>query len=311
MRLRRVAPLTAIVLTLAAGLARAGTSERAEAPVPVSGPDGLEYLPIPAGRFDMGALDGDKDSLPDERPRHAVGLKKAFWLGRTEVTVGAFRRFVAATRRVTTAEMDGWSWIVAADDLVRKAGLNWTSPGFDQTDEHPVVHVSWYDAEAYCSWAGGRLPTEAEWEYAARGGAGTARYAWGGGALPVVAGKKQANVADESARRVFPTWPIFAGYDDGYAYTAPVASFAANGFGLHDMSANVAEWCADWYEEKAYASSAHAEDPKGPELGVSRTVRGGAWKDRAPQLRLSYRASDGAATHVAHVGFRCARETAP
>jgi formylglycine-generating enzyme len=298
MHLRRSA-LAPALCVLACGGARGPD-------VIVNAKDGLDYVLVPAGTFQMGAIDGDKDAADDERPRHAVTLDTPFRLGRTEVTVAAFRRFADATGRRTTAELDGWGWIVRGNDIEKKEGVSWRSPGFDQGDDHPVVHVSWYDAEAYCSWAGGRLPSEAEWEYAARGGVGGKRYVWGDAATPLAGGQAHANVADESARRAFAEWTIFAGYDDGHLFTAPVGARAANGFGLHDMAGNVWEWTADWYDEKRYA--APPPTPAGPVLGVHRVLRGGAWSDDAASVRLSHRNKDGAGTRMPTTGFRCRRD---
>lgn len=286
--------------------------EKAKAAGPVrNGKDGLDYVLVPPGTFQMGAIPEDEEHLSDEEPQHDVTLARGYWLGRTEVTVGAFRRFVAATRQRTTAERDGWSWVLKGDELVKEEGVTWRSPGFAQGDEHPVVHVSWYDAEAYCAWSGGRLPTEAEWEHAARAGEGGRPYVWGNAASPLVAGIKHANVADESAKRVFAAWTIFAGYDDGHAHTSPVATFAPNRFGLHDMAGNVSEWCADWYDEKQYQAGRDPRDPQGPAVGVHRVQRGGSWTDHAADLRVSYRSQDEASTHLPRVGFRCARTVAP
>jgi formylglycine-generating enzyme required for sulfatase activity len=314
----------AVALTLAAsGLAARVGANAARGKVAVSSRDGLAYVFVPPGLFQMGCVpadDCDRDDHADEKPRHPVKLTRGFWMSRTEVTVEAFQRFVADTGRQTTAEMDGWSVSYDGQRTVRKEGMSWRSPGFAQDPTHPVVDVSWYDAEAYCAWAGGRLPTEAEWEYAARGGEEGRKYVWGDGPEPVAGGVKQANVADASAKRAYPSWNVVSGYDDGYARTSPVGAFAANGFGLRDMEGNVAEWCADWYDDRYDASSTGALggppgtgmalDPRGPGTGEKRVVRGGSWVDAVSFLRTSRRYFDAPATHKSFIGFRCVRDVA-
>jgi sulfatase modifying factor 1 len=274
--------------------------------------DGLGYVLLPPGEFQLGCVPGDDceaEDRRDESPRHRVRLTRGVWMGRTEVTVEAFGRFVEATGRRTTAELDGWSVFFDGRKPVRRSGIDWRSPGFEQGPRHPAVVVSWYDAQAYCSWAGGRLPTEAEWEYAARGGQDGRKFVWGDEPTPRVDGLAQANVADESAGRAYPGWKTVPGYDDGFVHTAPVASFAANGYGLFDMEGNAAEWCADWYDERAYAQE--GADPKGPGTGEARVVRGGSWVDEPSFLRTSRRYFDPPATHKGFIGFRCVLDAAP
>jgi formylglycine-generating enzyme required for sulfatase activity len=289
----------ALVLCLVSGLAACRRAAGPAKPL-LNATDGLEYVTVPAGTFDMGAIAGDSQAGDDEKARPGVVLAQPFQLGRTEVTVAAFGRFVAATGRVTTAELDGWSWAADADFFVKKTGLSWRAPGFEQTPDHPVVHVSWYDAEAYCAWVGGRLPSEIQWERAARAGVSGRQYAWGGGA-PLVEGRKQANVADDAAKRTFAGWTTFSGYDDGYVFTSPVGAFAPNEFGLFDLAGNVVEWCADWYHETPVDGAAAA-------VGVHRVLRGGGWADGPTALRVSRRNRETPANHLATVGFRCVLE---
>src|SRR5262249_15422458 len=154
---------------------------------------------------------------------------------------------------------------------------NWRNPGFEQTDDHPVVEVSWNDAAQFCDWARKktgkaiRLPTEAEWEYACRAG-GRTRYFFGDNEEELA---QYANVADASFRQLTgKNWGIRA--DDGYAFTAPVGTFKPNGFGLYDMHGNVLQWCQDWYDKDYYTKSPK-KDPQGPSSGENRVGRGGAW----------------------------------
>ena len=155
---------------------------------------------------------------------------------------------------------------------------SWRNVGFEQTDEHPVVNVSWNDAVAFCKWLSRkegkayRLPTEAEWEYACRAGT-TTRY-FNGDDPELLA--KVGNVADAAAKTEFPDWTLTIKASDGYAFTAPVGSFQPNAFGIYDMHGNAWQWCADWFDEKYYAASP-VNDPIGPDSGRSRVLRGGSW----------------------------------
>jgi len=268
--------------------------------------DGLEYSWIPPGTFAMGCVPNDAECEPQELPRHRVRLTAGYWLGRTEVTVAAFRRFVGETGFRTGAEIDGEGIVWKGDRWAKQDRASWRRPGFTQNVNHPVVMASWVDASSYCHWAGGRLPTDAEWERAARGGREGARYVWGAGRHPRVAGHPQANVPDASAGRAF-RWHVFEGYDDGFIYTAPVGSFAPNRFGLHDMAGNAYEWVFDWYAVDYFASSP-LENPPGPANGRFRVLRGGSWAYYVKRVRLSARGAVRPGDARANVGFRCAIE---
>ncbi len=203
---------------------------------------GMTFRPIPAGEFLMGS---DDSREPDETPRHRVRISKPFELGTTEVTVGQFRKFVEDSHHRTVAERSaagGQGWDEAKAALVQSPRYSWRWPGFDQTDDHPVVNVSWDDAARFCAWLGRkeglkyRLPTEAEWEYACRAGAPTA-YGFGNDPEGLAA---YGNVADASAHARFPSNPAIRA-DDGHAFTAPVGRFRPNAWGLQDMHGNVWE----------------------------------------------------------------------
>jgi len=265
---------------------------------------GLEYVCIPPGSFQMGAVPGDSEARDDESPRHLVTITRGFWMSRTEVTVRAYRQFCEETGHSMPPEP-----VSPLDNI----NLN---PGWRNLD-HPIVNVSWHDAVAYCEWAGVHLPTEAEWEYAARGGQEGWKYVWGNQDLPIVNGIKQANVLDEAYRREhresyekiresIPWFNIFEGYDDGYGDLAPVGLFATNGFGLYDMAGNVCEWCADWYYRGYYGSPGSLEDPHGPSWGIRRVNRGGSWGHRS--LRVSYRVRNSPGNWSVIIGFRCVRD---
>jgi formylglycine-generating enzyme required for sulfatase activity len=175
-----------------------------------------------------------------------------------------------------------------------------------------VVNVTWEEAASFCAAVGGRLPTEAEWERAARGGTAGARFTWGNATAPRVDDLPAANVADESARRSYPYMTVFPGYDDGYPMTSPVGTYPPNAYGLFDMAGNVWEWVADFYDAGYYATSP-PEDPNGPSSGDGRVVRGGSWYGDPASLRVSLRGGDDPVRrpYGDGVGFRCARDIAP
>ncbi len=230
-------------------------------------PDGATMVLLPAAEFDMGCVRGDADCDADEQPRHLVRLTAAFWIDTSEVTVAAYRGFAVAANRVMPAQPE------------------WNGP------EHPVVNVTWSDADAYCRWAGARLPSEAEWEYAARGGAGGRKYPSGG---TIAAGDANGDGTGDT---------------DRWEKTSPAGSFPANGFGLFDTIGNVWEWCADWYDPRAYTSAA-AVDPRGAATGSERVARGGSWTSVAGRMRISYRFRLAPGETSIGIGFRCARDGA-
>ena len=223
----------------------------------------------------MGCSSDDKECRDHERPRHTVTITKGFWMGKTEVTVAAYKRFVQATRRPMPAEA------ITEDGVALNDG--W------RQERQPIVQVTWDDARAYCEWAGGRLPTEAEWEYAARGGTAASRY----GGLEQIAW-----YGDTSGDSPLDTIRIMAGGPTGILRRKflenrnrlhDIAQKKANAFGLYDILGNAWEWVGDWYDERYYSHSPK-QDPTGPTSGQSRILRGGAWNSPPYHIRVSDRA---------------------
>ncbi|SDG68754.1 Formylglycine-generating enzyme, required for sulfatase activity, contains SUMF1/FGE domain [Microbacterium sp. 77mftsu3.1] len=242
---------------------------------------------VPAGVFLMGDSSGDRNPADGEVPLHDVTLA-AFSIDATAVSNDDFAAFVEDTGYRTEAEVFGYSAVfhlavtAPEEDIVGVPpqtpwwrgvrNASWRAPGgrgstLDGLGDHPVVHVSWNDAQDYCSWAGRRLPTEAEWEYASRGGLVGARYPWGDD--EVDAGGWRANIFQGT----FPSWNSG---EDGFLTTAPVRSYKPNGFGLWQTVGNVWEWCADWFSPTAYSPHA-VNDPRGPDRGATRVLRGGSY----------------------------------
>lgn len=230
----------------------------------------MAWVRIPTGTVQIGCVPGDGACLDNERPRHQVTITRPFELMATEVTVAQYLTFAQATRR----------------PLPRQ-------PDFVQTGTHPIVHVDWEDAAAFCRWAGGRLPTEAEWEYAARAGH-AGRIHGSGDELSSDWANYGDNICCEGA----------VDGADRWLKTAPVGSFPPNDFGLYDMSGNVWEWVADWHAPYA---AGPAVDPQGPATGIGRVARGGSWLNDPSVLRLSVRLSFHPAARTSNVGARCAR----
>ena len=258
----------------------------------IIGKDGAPMVLIPAGEFQMG--DAFHEGWGDELPVHTVYLD-AFYMDKYEVTNAQYKKFVQATGH---REPEGYIFVNGSWVL----GKPWQDKNYNG-DNQPVMCVSWDDAKAYADWAGERLPTEAEWEKAARGGLSGKRYVWGDDWPPP---KNSGNFADETAKKTFPDWTIINGYDDGYAYTAPVGKFTPNGYGLYDMAGNVWEWCADWYDSNYYAISPKS-NPKGPDSGLDRVLRGGSWYlNDGNLLRVAFRFYSAPTYPLNGLGFRCA-----
>ncbi|HEY8458621.1 MAG TPA: formylglycine-generating enzyme family protein [Actinopolymorphaceae bacterium] len=281
---------------------------------------------ISGGEFLMGG--DDPDAFPDdgEGPVRRVRVSP-FLIDATTVTNRQFASFVKATGYVTEAERFGWSFVFhlfvgpeqrryVMDATVPDApwwlgvkGANWRAPEGPGSDistrpHHPVVHVSWRDAYAYARWAGKRLPTEAEWEFAARGGLSRARYAWGDELTP--RGRHRCNIWQGR-------FPHVNTADDGYVGTAPVKSFPPNGFGLYEVAGNVWEWCADWWSTSWHVPESPETriDPKGPESGDAKVMRGGSYLCHASycnRYRVAARTKNTPDSSSGNLGFRCAAD---
>ncbi|MBM3238226.1 formylglycine-generating enzyme family protein [Candidatus Poribacteria bacterium] len=267
-------------------------------PLPVAGStkirqkDGMKMVYIPAGPFQMGSNDGESD----EKPVHTVYLD-AYYIDAYEVTNAQYRKFVEATGR---REPEGYGYV---NGNWQPGFKPWRDPNFNNPNQ-PVVCVSWEDAKAYAEWVGASLPTEAQWEKAARGGLVGKKFLWGDEFPPR---ELVGNFADESWKKVFPGWPIITGYDDGYAYTAPVGKFAPNGYGLYNMVGNVWEWCLDAYESDYYGRSPERNPVNDNFTDVnSRVVRGGTWSYYPLYyLRCASRYYNGPTNADINYGFRC------
>jgi formylglycine-generating enzyme required for sulfatase activity len=267
---------------------------------------------LPAGEVAMGVAPGEEEReqlAPEFRhrsePQRTVRIARVS-VGRFEVTRGEYRVFAEATRR----ESNGcFAW--SGTDFMLDAARSWRNTGYPQTDDHPAACVSWEDAQAYVEWLSRltghryRLPSEAEWEYAARAGTATPRY-WSGGPD---AACLYANGADRAARTGDPhahAWGA-ADCDDGHAYTAPVGRYRANAFGLNDMLGNVGEWTADCWNADYRAAPADGRARTDGDCRL-RAVRGGAWDDAPVGLRAAYRVGSPVVVRLYSRGFRVARE---
>jgi len=304
---------------------------------------------IPKGEFMMG---GDNDqSSADEYPKHRVAVD-GFWMDQSELTNAQFAQFVKATNYITTAERKpNWEELkkelppgttkpddsllvpaslvffsprdrITSNDASQwwewRRGADWKHPrgpgsNIKGKENYPVVQVSWYDAQAYCKWSGKRLPTEAEWEYAARGGLGNNIYPWGN--EPIDQGKAKCNSWQG-------TFPYKNNLKDKYFYTAPVKSYMPNGFELYDMAGNVWEWCSDYYNNSYYSAVSKPEgikNPKGPIVSYDpdepfarkRVIRGGSFlcnDGYCSGYRVARRMKSTEDSGLENVGFRCVKD---
>jgi formylglycine-generating enzyme len=273
---------------------------------------------LDGGRFLMGTEDRNGFPLDGEGPVREVSLN-AFLIDETAVTNEQFAEFISNTGYVTDAERFGWSFcfhhfvsdevaasveqrVAGADWWWRVDGADWRHPdghdsGIEQRMDHPVTQVSFSDASAFARWCGKRLPTEAEWEYAARGGLEQNRYAWGNSLTP--GGEHRCNIWQGE-------FPKFNTLEDGYHGTAPARSFEPNAFGLFNTSGNVWEWCADWWGIDW--SAVETENPTGPETGQARVTRGGSFlchSSYCNRYRVAARTSNTPDSATANMGFRC------
>jgi formylglycine-generating enzyme required for sulfatase activity len=277
-------------------------------------------LRLDGGPFLMGTDDGSGFPADGEGPVREVTLKP-FFIDPHAVTNERWAAFVKATGYRTEAERYGWSFVfvgllppgfpptrgVVQTPWWRQVhGASWRHPegrhsSITDRMHHPVVHVSWNDALAYCRWAGLRLPTEAEWEYAARGGLVQQRYAWGDDLTP--GGRHMCNIWQG-------TFPSHNTRADGYLGTAPVDTFAPNGYGLYNVCGNVWEWCADWFSP-SFHRDAPRSNPQGPPAGQNRVIRGGSYlchESYCNRYRVAARSSNSPDSSTGHMGFRCARD---
>lgn len=290
------------------------------ASAPPAPPIELDVVSVPAGEFTMGTDDPRGYPADGEGPPHRVDVA-AFEIGRYAVTNAQFAAFADATGYRTTAEQFGNAFVFAGllpDDFpptqaVATApwwrlveGADWRHPEGPQSDldgrgEHPAVHISWFDAVAFCTWSGTRLPTEAEWEYAARGGLDGVHYPWGDEREP--GGEHRMNVYQGR-------FPAHDDGSDGYVGTCPVGSFPPNGFGLHEVTGNVWEWCADWFDPTWYQRSPDT-DPRGPATGLARVMRGGSYlchESYCWRYRVDARSANEPDSSTGNLGFRIARD---
>ncbi|WP_419466054.1 formylglycine-generating enzyme family protein [Alteribacter salitolerans] len=275
---------------------------------------------LDGGEFIMGTDEDGRYPGDGEGPSRPVRLKP-FAIDRYAVTNAQFQEFVEETSYVTEAEHYGWSFVFhmlvsekdkrCVTDSVAQTpwwfvvnGAKWNCPegpdsSISDRMDHPVIHVSWNDAIAYCNWSGKRLPTEAEWEYAAKGGLADSIYPWGNELL--IEGEHQCNIWQGN-------FPSVNTAEDGFVSTAPVSAFFPNGYGLYNTVGNVWEWCGDWFTNKHKRKPAH-DNPKGPVRGYSKVMKGGSYlchDSYCNRYRVAARTSNTPDSSTGNIGFRCA-----
>lgn len=298
---------------------------------------GMKLVLIPAGEFQMGNNETpdqlaiaypqyDRErltSLFDEAPAHKVQITRPFYLGMHEVTIGQFKKYLDLSGAVPESISDktgGYGYNPQYDPKNSKRGdafegrdpkYSWQNTGFPQGDDHPVLNVTWNDADQMCKWLSQRegkkyrLPTEAEWEYACRAGTET-RYHNGQDPESLI---QVANTFDSDSEKNWPQWKQYAlSKKDGFAFTAPVGTFAPNAFGVYDMHGNAWEWCTDYHSDTYYAESP-IQDPTGPKEGSVRVRRGGSWHTWSFYARSSYRNWNDETTRYTLVGMRLVCES--
>jgi len=294
--------------------------DRARAVIAAEGRAPANLVPIDGGVFAMGSDDRWAYPADGEGPVRQVEASP-FSIGAHAVSNNDFARFADETGYTTDAERFGWSFVFAGllpDDFPRTEGValapwwrkvegaDWRHPegaGSSTAErlDHPVVHVSWYDADAYCAWAGGRLPREAEWEFAARGSLEGCAFPWGEDLEPGGAHRMNVWQGDFPARNTAA---------DGFVGTAPVGSFPPNGYGLYEMTGNVWEWTADWFPP-TFRQRDRRRDPAGPANGTSRVQKGGSFlchHSYCRRYRVAARQGSTPDSSTGNVGFRCARD---
>jgi formylglycine-generating enzyme len=264
-----------------------------------------EMIAVPAGNFMMGSPASEPGRFDDEGPQHRVTIQPTA-VSATPITRAQYAMFANATNR---ADPDSCVAMNDAGEFKLQPGLNWRNPGFEQTPDHPVVCVSWEDAVAYIAWLSARtgknygLLTEAEFEYAARGGSPT-RHWWGEESGNTTC--TFANGFDLAAKRTHPDWPSIE-CDDRYPFTSPVRTFPANGFGLFDMAGNAFSWVQDCYVE-GYAGAPADGSARIEATCPARAIRGGSWLNSAKGLRAALRDRDPPKGRYQNLGFRVARD---